>query len=610
MSGIEKGTTGYRRYQRLGKYIVRQWSWILLIALLSVAVSLFSALQPWPVKILIDYALGDEPLPLRVATGLSQLGLEPTAGLLIGLAALASLSFFALSSLFDAVLTWSWSVAGQRMVYELAEDLFRRVQRLSLIFHSRNSVGDSLSRLTGDTWCIYSLVDGLLTPGQQIVQVVTFGLIAWKLDSNLATLCFLMAPALALGSFYFGGKMKRRARQSREAQSRLASFVQQTLSAIPVVQAFSTEDGNHRHFRVLADDAVALSQKGVLINSSYGLVSGLILALGSAAVLFFGSQRVLEGSLSLGSLMVFLTYIRRMQMSLEGLLRTYSKLKPVEASLERIFEILEVDEAVQEAERPLTLPAADLRGPAVRVQDVTFGYSPGEPVLQEVSLEAGAGETVAIVGLSGAGKSTLVSLLPRLFDPWQGEITFNGIDIRRLELADLRNQIAVVLQDPYLFGFSVIDNIRYGRPGATMEQVVHAAEAADADEFIRKLPNGYETILGQRGLTLSGGQCQRLSIARALLKDAPLLILDEPTSALDSKTEASLMDALDRLRQGRTTFLIAHRLSTAETADRIVVLEAGRVVESGSPAELLATNGRYRYLHALQYGEAADEVVQ
>ena len=409
-----------------------------------------------------------------------------------------------------------------------------------------------------------------------------------------------------MSSFYFGRRLKRRARLGREAQSRLHSFVQQTLGAIPVVQAFSREELNRERFHTLSNESVALSQHGAILNRSYGLVNGFVITVGSAIVLYVGGERVLAGTLTLGSLLVFLTYTRSMERAAEGILKTYSSLKPVEASLDCVLEIFEGDNHVPESPRPKPIPGASRRlGAHLRFKDVTFGHEPGRPVLRNINLEVNPGETLALIGHTGVGKSTLVSMIPRFVDPWEGHVAFNGVDVRDVSLRLLRENVAIVLQEPYLLPRTVVENIAYGRPDASREAVIAAAVAASADEFIRQLPSGYDTVLGQKGLTLSGGQRQRLSLARALLKDAPVLILDEPTSALDADTERLLMEALEHLRKGRTTVIIAHRLSTVKRADRVAVLQEGTVAEYGSPAELLGSNGIFRQLHALQFLDAA-----
>jgi ATP-binding cassette subfamily B protein/subfamily B ATP-binding cassette protein MsbA len=368
-----------------------------------------------------------------------------------------------------------------------------------------------------------------------------------------------------------------------------------------MVQAFGRMLRNREQFRALSARAIRVSQQGVLAKHSYSTVNGATFAIGSAIVLFVGGMRVLNESLSVGSLLVFMAYLRSIRAGGEGLLNTYASVKQAEAKLDRVLEVLDTAERVEEkagAPKLERLPRG--RGGRVRVEGVTFGYEAGRPVLRDVSLEAGPGEVVGLVGATGSGKSTLVSLIPRFFDPWEGRVLFDGVDIREVKLSSLRDQVSLVLQEPFLLAMSVADNIAYGRPEASREEIVAAAEAAQADAFIRELPNGYETVIGERGATLSGGQRQRIAIARALLKDAPVLILDEPTSALDAQTESSLLGALDRLMEGRTTFVVAHRLSTIRRADRIVVVEGGCVVEEGSAEALMAAQGRYHQLAHLQ----------
>jgi ATP-binding cassette subfamily B protein/subfamily B ATP-binding cassette protein MsbA len=497
------------------------------------------------------------------------------------------------------------------MVYELAESLFHRLQRLSLLFHSQRTVGDSLSRLTGDTYCVYTLTNALLvSPGRHLFALATISIVAWRLEPGLTVLSLAVAPMMGGSAILFGSRLKRQMLQYREAQSRLLSFVHQTFTALPVVQSFGREDYNRQQFQNLAVDSVALLQRDTLFKSMYGLVNGSVTTVGTAIVLYFGGQRVLSGAMTVGSLLVFLAYLQSMQGAFQSLMGTYGNLKSVEANIDRVLEVLDSKEGVQEspAAKSLSLRSVGASG-HVRLEEVSFGYEPGYPVLQDISLEAHPGETIALVGTTGAGKSTLVSLIPRFFDPWQGRVLFDGVDVREIQLKSLRSQVALVLQEPFLLPLTVAQNIAYGRPGASHEEIVSAARAANAEEFIQRLPQGYDTVIGERGATLSGGQKQRLAIARALLKDAPVLILDEPTSALDAQTEALLLEALERLMAGRTTFIIAHRLSTIRRADRIVVLEAGKVVEIGTHQELLSTGNFYRRLHSLQFPDFLKEVI-
>jgi len=352
---------------------------------------------------------------------------------------------------------------------------------------------------------------------------------------------------------------------------------------------------------------VGWSQRRAVIDSLFGMSNGLITTAGVAAVLLVGGQQVLTGALTLGGLLIFLAYMRNLQTASEGLLGAYGALKPVEASIERVTEILWADDAIPERPDAIALPPASGVGRTVCFDNVTFGYEPGRAVLGGVSLTAQAGELIALVGETGAGKSTLASLIPRFLDPWEGSVTIDGIDIRDVQLASVRSQIALVPQEPFILPLTIAENIAYAQE-AHLDQIVAAARLANAHEFIERLPQGYDTIVGQRGATLSGGEKQRLAIARAILRNSPILILDEPTSAVDAVTEASLVETIIRLKAQKTIFVIAHRLSTIRQADKIIVLDRGRIVEIGRHEELLRAGGLYRRF-STSYLDRSEEVV-
>jgi ATP-binding cassette subfamily B protein/subfamily B ATP-binding cassette protein MsbA len=328
----------------------------------------------------------------------------------------------------------------------------------------------------------------------------------------------------------------------------------------------------------------------------FELFAGLVTTIGTAGVIYVGSELALRGELTPGTIIVFISYLGSLYEPLDSISHTTQTVQSAAAEADRVLEILETDPEIED--RPHARDV-ELSG-AIRYEHVTYGFYEGRPVLHDISLEAGPGEVVAIVGPTGAGKTTLMNMLVRFYDPWEGRVTVGGRDLRDIRLRTLRRQVALVLQDPFIFPITVAENISYGRPGATREEVIAAAKAANADDFVERMPDGYDTVIGEKGQTLSGGERQRLSIARAFLKDAPVLVLDEPTSALDARTEGMLLDALDRLMVGRITFIIAHRLSTIRRATRILVLDHGRIVEQGAHAELLAEGGLYATLYRQQ----------
>jgi ATP-binding cassette subfamily B protein len=585
-----------RRLRFLASYAGPHWrALVLLIATMLADIGLDLA-RPWPLKLVIDNVLGHHPTPRFLTSTLP--GSAAPHGLLIW-AAGGTVAVFGIGAVSKMLYTYQSLRVGQRMVFELSSDLFAHLQRLSLVFHSRRPLGDTIQRVTGDSYCVSTLVTDALVPAvQALVMLGAMFVVMWTLEPALAFAALAVLPFLAIVIRYLARPIKDRARESRDYEGKLTSVVEQTLGAVPAVQAFTREKVEERRFRHYADRTVVSYLRSTVAGIWLEIAAGIVTTVGTAVIIYVGADLALRGKLTTGTIIVFLSYLGSLYDPLDTLTNMAQTIQGAAADADRVMELFEIEPEIKD--RPDAVEARVV--PPIRYERVSFGYEHGRKALDDISLEANAGDVVAIVGETGAGKTTLAHLLVRFYDPWEGRITIGGTDIRDFRQESLRRQVALVLQDPFIFPLTIAENIAYGRPQAAMDEIVAAARAASADAFISRLPDGYDAVVGERGATLSGGEKQRLSIARAFLKDAPVLILDEPTSALDARTESSLLEALERLMDRRITFIIAHRLSTTRRANQILVLDHGRVIEQGTHQQLLALDGTYADLYARQAG--------
>ncbi len=579
--------------QRLFRQARPYWLHLAGIFLVSILTAPLMLLTPVPLKIAVDSVIGSRPLPGLLDTVLPA-GIRHSGAALLAFSVcllLTTALLMCLQSLASGLLQ---AYTGEKLVLDFRARLFHQAQRLSLLYHDTKGTADSIYRIQYDTVCIQSVsVDGMVPFVTAAVTLVSMLYVTARIDLHLTLVAVAISPVLLMLSKVYRRRLRRRSREVKDLERSALAVIQEVMGALRVVKAFGRED--HEERRYLRQSAMGIRSRLRLAwdEGQYGLFVGMTTAAGTAAVLWIAVRHVQAGSLTLGNLLLLMTYLGQLYEPLKTIGKKAGGLQGYLTSAERVFSVL--DSTADVPERTGAHPLARAAG-AVMFRNVSFGYGASHPVLQNVSLEVPAGARLGIAGRTGAGKTTIINLLIRFYDPWAGQVLLDGIDLRDYRLVDLRNQFALVLQEPVLFSTTIAENISYARPGASEQEIVTAAKLANAHDFIVRLPNGYQTCVGERGMCLSGGERQRVSLARAFLKDAPILVLDEPTSSVDVRTESAIMEAMERLMRGRTVLMIAHRASTLHSCDLRLELENGQVASRTEAAPADAPGGKVAWL--------------
>jgi ATP-binding cassette, subfamily B, bacterial len=585
-----------RRVVSLWRLLQAYWTLLLTAFVAMLVAGAADLLEPWPLKIVFDHVIGSKPPPRWLAIWVHNDG-QRLAVLSVAAAAVVAIALIgAVSSYTQKYLS---TTVGKRVGFDLRHMLYHHIQRLSLAFYETRRTGDMVVRLTSDIDAAEDFItNAVLGIVLDLLTLVGMVVVMFAMDWQFSLIALSIAPLLFALIFHYTRRIKAATRAVKRKESELASVVQESIASARIVKTFAREDFEEQRLDRESQESVALSLQARGIKAVLAPLVDVIVAVGTGLVLWFGARLVIRGGLTSGALLVFLLYLAKMYKPMKDLSKMTDTLSKAAIAFERVGEIMAIEGIVRDV--PGAVPAPRFAG-RITFAHVQFGYNPETLVLRDVDLEIEPGQRAALVGLTGCGKSTLLGLIPRLYDVGGGEVRIDDRDVRHYTLGSLRERVSVVLQDPVLFRATIAENIAYGRHGSTAKDVLRAAKLAHVDEFVARLPLGYETIVGERGETLSGGQRQRITIARAIVRDAPILLLDEPSASLDPESEELIFAGLSRLMRNRTSITIAHRLATVRSADVIFVLHDGVIAERGTHHQLLAANHLYARLYRMQF---------